>query len=359
MSIPFTLTNESATVIYNGKPYTVQKSSPHFASLRAALISEDWDVVPKHLTVNSSLTTWAKGKFTVNDTIEVFSFEGTVLPPSINQRIVRMHAQGKDPAPLFRFYERLQKNPSFRSVEQLYDFLKHGKIPLTTDGCFLAYKGVNEDFTDRYTGTIDNRPGVVHKMPRNKISDDPRQTCHFGYHVGAVVYARSFGPKIVICKVDPEHVVCVPYDASQQKMRVCEYKVIGHYGVHLPDDIIEDDDFVEDTKSLTPHTVYAVDDDEDQIDEEDIFSDPETTDSVEMEEVEEEEPVEEEPKKGELVIPREYRKWAKLSYEELMQLSREDIRALATYGFKIVGASKIPGGKTAVIAKILELRGDK
>ena len=52
-------------------------------------------------------------------------------------------------------------------------------------------------------------------------------------HVGALAYAITFcsggGSRIVICEVDPENVVCVPYDCSQQKMRVCEYKVIGHH----------------------------------------------------------------------------------------------------------------------------------
>ncbi len=35
--------------------------------------------------------------------------------------------------------------------------------------------------------------------------------------------------KIVICKINPKDVVCVPHDMSQQKIRVCEYTVVGDF----------------------------------------------------------------------------------------------------------------------------------
>jgi len=246
MSIPFTYTNDSITVIHQGKPHVVPKGSPQFVNLRQALLDERWADVPNHLTVSKSLTTWAKGKVTVDENLEKFFFEGEAIPADINSRILSMAAAGKDPTPLFLFWERLKRNPSMRSVEQLYSFLKHGNIPITKDGCFLAYKGVKNDYTDGHSGTVDNRPGTVNKMSRNKVSDDPRTACHYGFHVGAYGYAGTFSQRTVICKVDPEHVVCVPYDHNGQKMRVCEYKVIGNYGELLPDDIVDEADLASD-----------------------------------------------------------------------------------------------------------------
>src|SRR5262249_46214547 len=144
-------------------------------------------------------------------------------------RIVAMATNGENPTILFRFWERLSKNPSYRSVNQLYTFMKHSGIPLTTEGKILTYKAVRSDYRDCHSGKFDNHPGVTQKMPRNKISDDPQVACDEGFHVGAMGYVRNFGgsgSRIVVCEVDPENVVSIPHDARSQKMRVCEYKVI-------------------------------------------------------------------------------------------------------------------------------------
>jgi hypothetical protein len=380
MTIPFTLTNESITVVYNGKAHVVQRGQPQFVNLRNALLAERWEEVPSHLTVAKSLSAWAKGRFTVNETLEEFSYDGAPLPKQINSRIISMAAAGKDPTPLFLFYERLQRNPSMRSVEQLYKFLQHTGIPFTTDGCLLAYKGVKNDYTDQHTGKVDNRPGTVNKMARNKISDDPREACHFGFHVGALTYARTFSQRVIICKVDPEHVVCVPYDHSERKMRVCEYKVIGNYGEILPDDIFDEN-------APAPRQDDPTDDndkafngepgDEDDEREPDSLDTLMENDDEDEEDEETEEPVEEEVKAEEpaipaepiegvpakknqkLKIPKKFKKLVDLDYEGYMKQTISALREFAVHGLHIVGAAHIRGGKVQLIAKIIEVRDGK
>ena len=325
--LPYTISHESITVIYEGKSHTIQKSQPQFVNLKRAITNGNWDEVPSHLTIAKSLSTWAKGKFTINEATEVFSYEGKELPQEINKRIIAMASANDDPTPLFKFYERLKKNPSYRSVHQLYSFLTHSGIPITKDGCFLAYKGVRENYMDVHSGKFSNKPGTVHKMPRNEISDDPEKPCHEGFHVGAISYARGFGSRVVVCKIDPENVVCVPYDSSQQKMRVCEYKVIGNHGEQLPDTIHDEDDLPQD--------------DPDEND--DAFNGSETADEVSAEKVP-------------IAIPSKFKSIAFKSPDELMAQSLDNLRKLATYGFKIIGASKIPGGKASLVSTILDVR---
>jgi hypothetical protein len=238
--IKYNASNESITVVYEGKPYTVKEGAPNFASLRKALTEKDWDKVPGFLTVRSAIKNWSNDKFTVSEN-EVL-YQGNPVPGGFGKRILETITDGKAPTPFYLFWERLQKNPSKRSVDQLWSFLEHQGIPLTTDGCFLAYKGVCDDFKDAHSGTIDNHPGNVIEIPRNSVSDDPREACHFGLHVGAKRYAGNFSSKLLIVKVDPEHVVCVPYDSSQQKMRVCKYEVIGLEGCKLPSTVFDDAD---------------------------------------------------------------------------------------------------------------------
>lgn len=228
-------------MIVSGKPHTFQKESPNFNLLRKALLEERWEDIPKYLTVAKTIREWAKGSFSLSSDGDTLLFNGEPLPDGIMRRCSIMVSKGESPQPLLNFYEKLQKNPSWRSVQQLYPFLEKEGIPITEDGDFLAYKSIQENWTDHHTGTVDNRIGQKPSVPRNKVSDDPNTPCHFGLHVGALGYASTFGSgacRMVICKVDPADVVCIPYDSSQEKMRVCTYEVIGLYGGQLPSTVI-------------------------------------------------------------------------------------------------------------------------
>ncbi len=299
--IAYTITKDSVSVISGGRPTTVYRGNPNFEPLRQALIEERWADAAGHLRVDDSINKWAKGHFTVKAGIVLF--DGQALPADLNKRIVEMATAGDDPTALFKFWERLQKNPSKRSVDQLWNFLNLVGIPLTKNGTFLAYKGVREDFKDCHSGTIDNTPGRTIEMPRNQISDDPNHACHAGLHVGAYEYASTFGPNLIVCEVDPADVVCVPNDHSYMKMRVSKYKVVGlHNGQgHLPDTYIDEDD------------VPVV----------------------------------------EAQLPRKYARFRGLSREELMSETTETLRDFAANGLGIVRASRILGGKTALVDAIL------
>ena len=405
---PFSMSNESITIVWEGKSYVVQKGTAHFEALRRAIVAEDWESVPKNLTVAKNLKDWAKGKVTIKD--ENFSFDGEAIPNNINARIIKMASAGEDPTPLFRFWERLKKNPSYRSVDQLWEFLDHKGIPLTKDGCFLAYKAVRSDYNDVHSNTFSNKPGVTNQMPRNKISDDHQVECDEGFHVGALEYARTFhtGGRIVVCKVDPENVVSVPRDHQGQKMRVCKYKVMGnHNGSHLPDtsfteeeDLPQESETKEETGSLT-RAADALGFDGSKADgglaeivaeEKKLISKDKLT-KTGKDFAEEFMPGETDPDrliagmkaiagvakalaseakrakgKGtkkkekvktvltEHVIGKAWAKFNKMDMAALLKESIEDLRKYAGKGLAIVGASKIPGGKTALVASILKVR---
>lgn len=324
----FTMTNESITIILSGKATTVQKGTANFIALRNALMNEDWDAVPSNLTVKQSLTAWVKGKFTLEG--DMFKYDGVVLPANLNQRISEMASAGEDPEPLFKFWEKLQKNPSWRSVNQLFGFLKQRGIPFTKEGNFLAYKSVKMDYKDHHSGEFDNSPGKTNEMPRNQISDDPNQACHEGFHVGALGYAQSFGSndrRIVICEINPEDVVCVPFDSSQQKMRVCKYKVIGNHNGELMSSTVHEDDVHEEHEKV----VDEYHDDSDEFTRDD-------------------------PKPKKAKTKPSFSTFSKMNLKELLEESIEDLRQYAGKDLQIVGASKIPGGKVALVRKIMKVR---
>lgn len=346
--LSYTLSRESITVIHLGKSYAVQKGTANFEPLRLALIDERWDDAVGYLTIAKGIEQWAKGDFKVNG--ETISYKGQPLPASLNKRIIASAAKSEDPTFLFRFWERLQLNPSWRSVQQVFPFLEHDGIPITEDGCFLAYKAVRPDYMDFHSGTVKNSIGSVHEMPRNQISDDPKEACHFGFHVGALSYAQSFGEsnrRIVICKVDPADVVCVPYDSAQRKMRVCRYEVTGHYAVKLPSTTYRE----ETPKVETP--------------------------KAPAKETKAQEKAKEPPKGAKAAAPKAkaptapkeapkpdtaspdaiiFKRMDELDEDQLLEANLGLLRTYAAQHLKIVGASKIPGGKLALVGHIIKAR---
>jgi hypothetical protein len=243
-------TRESATVVDGAETYTVRQESPHFNALRAALLAEDWGAARESLTASRRVAQWSSGAFSLSPGGEVLH-RGKPVDAAFGRRVLDTLREGEPVEPLLRFFERLGKNPSWRSGQMLFGFLQHAGIPIAPDGRFLAYKGVMKDYRDVHSSrctsetcghkTYYNRPGAANEMPRNEVSDDPDVPCHAGLHVGSLAYARDLGERVVVCAVDPADVVCVPKDSSQQKVRCCRYEVVGHLGDQLPDTLFEVD----------------------------------------------------------------------------------------------------------------------
>ena len=136
----------------------------------------------------------------------------------------------KDPSPLFNFIERLLDNPSHHSVEQLYNFLNYKELPIDPDGYVIGYKGVRDDYKDKYSGTYENFVGKILEMKRRNVDDDPNIGCSYGFHVGSFDYADSWANhdgRLMVVRFDPKDAVSVPNDCEYQKLRVCKYEVIG------------------------------------------------------------------------------------------------------------------------------------
>jgi hypothetical protein len=148
-----------------------------------------------------------------------------IVPTELGKKLLACAAAGKY-KPFLAFWNKLVKNPSYRSQNQLFSFLQTHNFPLTKEGDFLAYKKVREDYMDCHTGTILNKPGRVIKMDRGLISDDPQHPCATGLHCANMRYAQGFsGTRLLEISVNPMNVVSVPYDSNFEKMRVCCYKI--------------------------------------------------------------------------------------------------------------------------------------
>jgi hypothetical protein len=227
------ITDQNVTVNYNGQTHIVPRNDGLAVRLIDALKKKEFDKIPELVSASKRIAKFSDGQFTVENG-EIF-VNGVKAPTALSKKILAFSNEGLPCEPLVKFTEKLQKNPSFRAVNELFQFLEKNDHPITEEGNFIAYKRVSGDFKDIYTGTFDNSVGTYVEMPRNRVNEDPTQTCSHGLHVANWDYAHNHygtqGPEstdiMIEVEVNPADVVAVPTDYNQAKMRVCAYLVLG------------------------------------------------------------------------------------------------------------------------------------
>ena len=232
MSVPFIMSGEVLTLVLKGRSYQVLPDHISRKLIMEVLPTATEDELLELVDVNKAVTAYSDGLVEVRDS-QVY-YDGSVVHGTIAKRIVEFMKNGLPFDPLVKFLKNLMDNPSMQSQVECYDFLDNKSLPITEDGCFLAYKAVRQNFMDKYSGTMNNSVGSVVEMRRAKVDDNRNVGCSQGLHVGALDYVVGYGSlesndRIVIVKVNPKDVVSVPTDCSHQKMRVCKYEVVGEY----------------------------------------------------------------------------------------------------------------------------------
>ena len=238
--IPYILTDNSLTIVVDGKALTMETTNPSFNEAKKLLSEEKYDELPDLFDTPKAVERFAEGNIKVSDG-EV-SYKGEVIHNHVVGRILDFMRQGLPYKPLTRFVEKLMENPSRRAVNELYAFLEHKNMPLTPDGNFLAYKGVRSDFTDWHSGQFTNKVGDVNEMPRRNVCDNANIGCSDGFHAGSLDYARQYGNggHLMVVEIDPADVVSVPLDCDQQKLRTSKYKVVSLFEKKLEEPMCDD-----------------------------------------------------------------------------------------------------------------------
>lgn len=235
MTTAYIITGDgNISLTHNSNSHTIGKDHLNYQQILDALNAETFEDLDNLVDIPVVIAREITG-VTVNDLGQVI-YNGVELHGVIAKRITHFVREGLPYKPLLRFLENLMGNPSMRAVNELYTFLENGGYPITPDGCFIAYKGIKEDWMDCYSGSFDNSIGNIVEMPRNEVDDDNSNTCSYGFHVGSYSYATSFSKgHTVLVKVNPADAVSVPADHGAEKLRVCRYEVIEEAGEQLDD----------------------------------------------------------------------------------------------------------------------------
>lgn len=222
MKVNYHVLNDSVVVNFNGTTVNIAKGDVRFDPVIRAIKTNKLSDIPAMVDINHA---YSKKGLELKD--NRLWLDGEQLPESLSDRILTFQKDGLPFEYLIKFARKLRLNPSFNSRLQLYKFLEHNGHPITTEGNFIAYRGIRDDFTDVHTGTFDNSVGSICEIPRSEVDDNPNNTCSKGLHVACYDYAHGFGRVTVEVEVDPIDVVAVPTDYNGTKMRVCKFKVVS------------------------------------------------------------------------------------------------------------------------------------
>ena len=165
-------------------------------------------------------------------------FNGQPCRNSLSNRILALYREGHDITPWVRHAEKLFRNPRPWVVDELDLWLASSDLPMTPDGDILAYKKVRRDYKDIYTATMDNSVGRVVSVPEQTVDTDRNRTCSSGLHFCSKSYLDSYGSydpdhyRVVIVKINPEHIVAIPSDYDNAKGRTWRYEVVGEISGH-------------------------------------------------------------------------------------------------------------------------------
>lgn len=267
MSFPYIVQGSNITVVIGTTPHTVSKSHIAYNKLLNAIKANDWDTVQDIIEPKKAVINFGQGNVEIQG--DKIFWKGREMHNALTNRMVSMIQDDFPVEPLVKFMENLMENPSKRAVTELYGFLEKNTLPITPDGCFLAYKKVRADYLDCHSGTVLNKPAIyltdadkatlaetagknnevevevvdgvtVVSMERNLVDDDQNRTCSVGLHFCSKDYLSSFGgERIIILKINPRDVVSIPNDYNDSKGRACRYEIVDEIDKDKADEAFE------------------------------------------------------------------------------------------------------------------------
>ena len=251
---PYIVQGNNITVVIGNTPHTISKSHITYKRVLDAIKAGDWDTVKDIIEPKKVVLDFGKGNISIQG--EQLFWKGRELHSSLAKRLVQMIQEEFPVEPMVAFMENLMNNPSKRAVDELYGFLEKNTLPITSDGCFLAYKKVRMDYKDVHSGSVLNKPAVYlsdeekaslkevtgqHQevtvdvidgvttvyMERNMVDENKDRICSVGLHFCSKDYLNHFGgERLIVLKINPRDVVSIPSDYNAAKGRTCRYEIV-------------------------------------------------------------------------------------------------------------------------------------
>jgi len=230
--LAYIITNESIQIFIDDKNYIIETTNAKYeeiiVSLRETEDKNDAFIETLMQAIDMAYAINAKDTsplFKIEDGIVYY--KGEPLKNHLTERLVYLFENNMPYTFLYNFMENCELNEHKYILDEIYDFLEKSQLPITEDGCFLAYKKVNSDYMDFYSGTKDYSVGNI--VTEDVCDFDRQNHCSKGLHFCAKSYLDHYygHTGIVVCvKVNPKNVVAVPRDYGYAKGRCKELEVL-------------------------------------------------------------------------------------------------------------------------------------
>ncbi len=245
IELKYVVNAQTLTFLKGSEPFIVNLEHPNFELIRDILIKNRYVSEEKlnELVYLANVENFIVDKFqesidlnylaegTVTIEYGQVKYNGVPVENTLTDRMLGILRYHGDPLPWILFMENLYKNPSDATRNELYDWMKNCDLPITTDGHFLAYKKVRDDYMDFYTGKMSNFLGdVVSLTGREKVDPVRTNTCSQGLHFCSPTYLSQYhggAGRVMLVKINPADVVSIPVDYNFAKGRCWKYLVVG------------------------------------------------------------------------------------------------------------------------------------
>jgi hypothetical protein len=225
--------SKSVTVHVGAKPYTIDSDHCNYQDVLTRLREKDYEDLEDLLDIPKAIAKASNGKLHVES--DSVYYNGKEIHNVIVDRILDFMNENFPFESLTLFLQNLLQNPSEDTINECYSFLETGNLPITDDGCFLAYKKVSQELKSIHPspdGTyLDHAIGSIVAMPREDVDTNRHNTCSKGLHFCSLNYLPNYGGqgRIIIVKVNPRDVCAIPSDYNNTKGRTACYEVVAEY----------------------------------------------------------------------------------------------------------------------------------
>ena len=230
MGFPTLISDTTLSVIIGGRTHQTTKDNPAFKQIIEALNDPltTADALVELFQPVQAISRQVQGHGQISVENGQLYFEGEPVDTTLAEKILELVSIGLDIDPWIKFAENVYANPFQESRDELYTFLERANLPITEDGCFIAYKKVDANYRDCHSGTFDNSVGQILEMAREDVDSNRNNHCSHGFHFCSETYLRHFGGShVMLVKINPKDVVSIPTDYDFAKGRTCRYAVVG------------------------------------------------------------------------------------------------------------------------------------
>jgi hypothetical protein len=231
------VSNSGLTVVFDDGPKMLHKSSPGYQEALDAIKTSDISKLRTIMDPRGAIKSYSCNEISFENDGSM-SFEGLRFGPKLESLVKACMKRNLPWEILAKFATNCLANPSSRAHSEIESLLDAENLPITEDGCFLAYKIVTADNMDADHCLFDCSPGQTVEYPRKQISRAARRGPERGMSAGGKSYlASGVVGKAMVVKINPADVVGV-YLHPYREAVICKFSVIKESAADFQSDVV-------------------------------------------------------------------------------------------------------------------------